>query len=83
MGGNNDWNIANASQWYALAPSSLDRATVEEERGCCGAPSLPPFLPPHCHCFLKGSDVKPCGERVVKSEIPLAYHRGEKGNLTN
>lgn len=48
-----------------------------------GAADVPPFLPPHCHCFLKGSDVKPCGERVVKSEIPLAYHRGEKGNLTN
>lgn len=21
--------------------------------------SLSPSLPPHCHCFLKGSDVKP------------------------
>lgn len=42
-----------------LVPFRGDR-TTGEERGAM-VPSLPP--PPHCHCFLKGSDdVKPCGE---------------------
>lgn len=52
---NNEWNIANASQWYA-ARSVAGIVQRKKKGGRDGAP------PPHCHCFLKGSDVKPCGE---------------------